>query len=231
MHLRASGKSLHLKGSSPSREDAANKVTLETVSEELWQFSPDKMICGVGILEWGDGVVSSPLLVWEAGREIKVREGKIMLGTYSRIFIIRKAHHSLYYTIASFYCQDINSFLSFLAWLSLRLCLQPCNPIKAELSQPLCSRTEHPKFMVFILPSLQTHFFFRQGGQPGGSTTHMKQWELSRGTTANCQNRFLFNIVKARYSALWTNIHPGFPRKNTFSYYYFSALLSSFLQL
>lgn len=128
-------------------------------------------------------MVSSPLLVWEAGREMKVREGKIMSGTYFRIFIIRKAHHYHYYRIASFYCQEVNSFPRFLAWFSLRLCFQPCNLRNAEFDQPLL-RNWGPCIYGLHLSSLAP-LLFRQGAQPGESTTHMKPWELTRGIAAN----------------------------------------------
>lgn len=160
-------------------------------------------------------MVSSPLLDWEAGRETKVRERK-MLGTYSRIFIIRNTHHFLYYTIASFYCQEVNSFLSFLVWFSLRLCFQPCNPVKAELNQPLCSRTEDPAFMIFILPSL-AHPLFRQRVQPGESTTYTKPWELTRGITANCVKTVFFKkILSSQVFCFMTKYSPRLAQEKYF---------------
>lgn len=209
-------------------EDVANKVTLETVSEEQWQFSTDKMICWVGILSGGMvGDFSTPCLGSRKGSEGEGRKNNVR-NLFQDLYN-KKTYHSLRYTIASFYCQGVNSFLSFLAWFSLRLCFQPYNLINAELAQPPCSGTEDSAFMDFTGTStLQTRSPTRKKHhRHKPMRTHQRHH--SKLTQSSC---FFFLILsKPGNSALWTNIHPGFPRKNTFHYYYFSALLSSFPQL
>lgn len=109
-------------------EDLANKVTLETVSEEQSQFSADQMIFSVWYFK-GEGRVSVPCLGSRKG--MKVKEGKrkliIVFISFLRTFIMREVLCSLCNTRESFYWHKIHSIYSlfaFFAWFSPKFCFE-----------------------------------------------------------------------------------------------------------